>query len=36
MSIDGGRPEQNNYLLNGVIISDYSNHARGAFIEPPQ
>jgi Carboxypeptidase regulatory-like domain/TonB-dependent Receptor Plug Domain len=32
MSIDGGRPQQNNYLLNGVSINDYSNQAPGTIL----
>jgi outer membrane receptor protein involved in Fe transport len=32
MSIDGGRPQQNNYLLNGVSINDYSNQAPGSIL----
>jgi carboxypeptidase family protein/TonB-dependent receptor-like protein len=32
MSIDGGRPQQNNYILNGVSINDYSNQAPGSIL----
>ncbi|HEV2521681.1 MAG TPA: carboxypeptidase regulatory-like domain-containing protein [Candidatus Acidoferrales bacterium] len=32
MTIDGGRPQQNNYLLNGVSINDYSNQAPGSIL----
>lgn len=32
MSIDGGRPQQNNYLLNGISINDYSNQAPGTIL----
>ncbi len=32
MSIDGGRPQQNNYLLNGVSVNDYSNQAPGTIL----
>jgi len=32
MSIDGGRPQQNNYLLNGVSVNDYSNQAPGSIL----
>jgi hypothetical protein len=32
MSIDGGRPQQNNYLLNGISINDYSNQAPGSIL----
>jgi outer membrane receptor protein involved in Fe transport len=32
MSIDGGRPQQNNYILNGISINDYSNQAPGTIL----
>lgn len=32
LSITGGRPEQNNYVLNGVSINDYSNQAPGSIL----
>jgi len=32
LSITGGRPQQNNYLLNGISINDYSNQAPGSLI----
>jgi hypothetical protein len=32
LSITGGRPGQNNYLLNGISINDYSNQAPGSLI----
>jgi hypothetical protein len=32
MSINGGRPQQNNYLMNGVSINDYSNQAPGSIL----
>ena len=32
MSIDGGRPQQNNYLLNGISVNDYSNQAPGSIL----
>jgi outer membrane receptor protein involved in Fe transport len=32
MSINGGRPQQNNYLLDGVSINDYSNQAPGSIL----
>src|SRR5207302_1283731 len=25
ISVSGGRPQQNNYILNGISISDYAN-----------
>ena len=32
LSISGGRPEQNNYLLDGVSINDYSNQSPGSIL----
>jgi hypothetical protein len=32
LSITGGRPQQNNYVLNGISINDYSNQAPGSLI----
>jgi carboxypeptidase family protein/TonB-dependent receptor-like protein len=32
LSVSGGRPQQNNYLLNGVSINDYSNQAPGSIL----
>ncbi len=32
MSVDGGRPQQNNYLLNGISVNDYSNQAPGSIM----
>jgi hypothetical protein len=32
LSITGGRPQQNNYLMNGVSINDYSNQAPGSIV----
>src|ERR1700724_2664815 len=32
LSVTGGRPQQNNYLLNGVSINDYSNQAPGSIL----
>jgi Carboxypeptidase regulatory-like domain/TonB-dependent Receptor Plug Domain len=32
MSVDGGRPQQNNYLLNGISVNDYSNQAPGSIL----
>jgi hypothetical protein len=32
ISVAGGRPQQNNYLLNGVSINDYSGQAPGSFL----
>jgi hypothetical protein len=32
ISITGGRPQQNNYLVNGVSINDYSGQAPGSFL----
>ena len=34
LSITGGRPQQNNYVLNGVSINDYSNQAPGNGDRP--
>lgn len=32
MSISGGRPWQNNYLLDGITINDYANGAPGSAL----
>jgi hypothetical protein len=32
MTISGGRPTENNYLLNGISINDYSNSAPGSAL----
>jgi Carboxypeptidase regulatory-like domain len=32
MSIDGNRPTQNSYRLNGIIINDYSNAGPGSVL----
>jgi len=32
LSITGGRPEQNNYVLDGVSINDYSNQSPGSIL----
>src|SRR6202140_930573 len=32
LSISGGRPEQNNYLLDGVNINDYANAGPGSLL----
>ncbi len=32
MTISGGRPTENNYLLNGVSINDYANSAPGSAL----
>jgi hypothetical protein len=32
LSVSGGRPQQNNYLMNGVSINDYSNQAPGSIL----
>src|SRR5580693_5645675 len=32
LSISGGRPQQNNYLLNGISINDYTNQAPGSIL----
>ena len=32
LSVTGGRPQQNNYLMNGVSINDYSNQAPGSIV----
>ncbi|MGH9357050.1 MAG: carboxypeptidase regulatory-like domain-containing protein [Terriglobia bacterium] len=32
MSISGGRPDQNGYLLDGISINDYSNAAPGSVL----
>src|SRR6202521_1989131 len=32
ISISGGRAQQNNYLVNGISINDYSGQAPGSFL----
>src|SRR6202790_2882844 len=32
LSVWGGRPQQNNYLLNGISINDYSTQAPGRIL----
>jgi hypothetical protein len=32
LSVSGGRPQQNNYLLDGVSINDYTNQAPGSVL----
>ena len=32
LSISGGRPQQNTYLLDGININDYSNQAPGSIL----
>lgn len=32
MSISGGRPDQNNYRLDGISINDYANGAPGSVL----
>ncbi|MGH9683290.1 MAG: TonB-dependent receptor [Candidatus Acidiferrales bacterium] len=32
LSVSGGRPEQNNYLLDGISINDYTNQAPGSIL----
>src|SRR4029077_8699303 len=32
LSVSGGRPQQNNYLLDGVSINDYTNQAPGSIM----
>ena len=32
MSVSGNRPQQNNYLLNGISINDYANSAPGSVL----
>jgi hypothetical protein len=32
LSITGGRPQQNNYILNGISINDYTNQAPGSIL----
>src|SRR5438270_923585 len=32
ISVSGGRPQQNNYILNGISISDYANSAPGSVL----
>src|SRR3984893_13167721 len=31
LSVSGGRPQQNNYLLDGISINDYTNQAPGSI-----
>jgi len=32
LSISGGRPQQNNYVLDGISVNDYSNQAPGSIL----
>src|ERR1700682_1307998 len=32
MTVNGGRPAQNNYRLDGVSVNDYSNSAPGSVV----
>jgi Carboxypeptidase regulatory-like domain/TonB dependent receptor len=32
LSVTGGRPQQNNYLVNGISINDYSNQSPGSIL----
>ena len=32
LTVTGGRPQQNNYLVNGISINDYSNQAPGSVL----
>ncbi|PYX66860.1 MAG: hypothetical protein DMG74_02375 [Acidobacteria bacterium] len=32
ISVSGGRPQQNNYLLDGITINDYANAAPGSVL----
>jgi hypothetical protein len=32
ISVSGGRPQQNNYVLNGTSINDYANSAPGSVL----
>lgn len=32
ISVSGGRPQQNNYILNGISICDYANSAPGSVL----
>lgn len=32
ISVSGGRPQQNNYLLDGISINDYANSAPGSVL----
>jgi hypothetical protein len=32
LSIAGGRPQQNNYLLDGISVNDYTNQAPGSIL----
>lgn len=32
ISVSGGRPQQNNYIMNGISIADYANSAPGSVL----
>src|SRR5580704_14481496 len=32
LSVSGGRPQQNNYVLDGISINDYTNQAPGSIL----
>jgi hypothetical protein len=32
ISVSGGRPQQNNYIMNGISINDYANSAPGSVL----
>ena len=32
LTISGGRPQQNNYLINGISMNDYTNGAPGSMV----
>lgn len=32
LSVSGARPQQNNYILNGITINDYANSAPGSVL----
>jgi hypothetical protein len=32
LTVSGGRPQQNNYLVNGISINDHSNQAPGSVL----
>jgi Carboxypeptidase regulatory-like domain/TonB-dependent Receptor Plug Domain len=32
LTISGGRPQQNNYLINGISMNDYTNGAPGSML----
>jgi hypothetical protein len=32
ISVSGGRPQQNNYIMNGISICDYANSAPGSVL----